>query len=77
MRAGCLLNGFSALECKKIQRLKLSPSHWAETRADIPLHVLSMSSILRARHHNFSNTGLASGACTIEAKFPYPSQLKD
>ncbi|WP_253892622.1 protein YnhH [Salmonella enterica] len=46
------------MDCKT-QRLKLSPSRWAETRAHIPLHALSMSPILRARHHHFSNTGLA------------------
>ncbi|WP_420916622.1 hypothetical protein [Salmonella bongori] len=60
MRANCLLNGFSALDCKT-QRLTLSPFRWAETRAHIPLHAFSMSPILRARHHHFSNTGLASG----------------
>ncbi|HIA5588904.1 protein YnhH [Salmonella enterica] len=76
MRANCLLNGFSALD-SKTQRLKLSPSRWAETRAHIPLHALSMSPILRARHHHFSNTGLASGPCAPEARFPYPPQLKD
>ncbi|EPE6973208.1 TPA: hypothetical protein ACNV5N_001915 [Citrobacter freundii] len=61
----------------KTQRLKNSPSRWAETQAHIPLHALSMSPILRARHHNFRNSGLASRPCAAGARFPYPSQLKD
>ncbi|WP_445432937.1 protein YnhH [Citrobacter amalonaticus] len=77
MRDNCHLNGFSTLYCKT-QRLKITPSRWAETRAHIPLHALSMSPILRVRHHNFRNTtGLASWPCAHEASFPYPSQLKD
>ncbi|MCX9054325.1 hypothetical protein NLN89_24565, partial [Citrobacter portucalensis] len=50
---------------------------WAETQAHIPLHAFSMSPILRARHHNFRNSGLASHPCAMGARFPYPSQLKD
>ncbi|EPG1803856.1 TPA: hypothetical protein ACY3HR_002641 [Citrobacter freundii] len=76
MRANCLLNGFSTLTCKT-QRLQNSPSRWAETQAHIPLHALSMSPILRARHHNFRNSGLASRPRAAGARFPYPSQLKD
>ncbi|WP_420830966.1 protein YnhH [Citrobacter rodentium] len=76
MRANCLLNGFSTLTCQT-QRLQNIPSRWAETRAHIPLHALSMSPILRARHHNFRNTGFTSRRCAPEVGFPYPSQLKD
>lgn len=75
MRANCLLNGFSALDCKT-QRLKLSPSRWAETRAHIPLHALSMSPILRARHHHFSNTGLASSRARPKPDFHILLNLK-
>ncbi|EPQ3343323.1 protein YnhH [Citrobacter freundii] len=70
------MNGFSTLTCKT-QRLQKSPSRWAEIQAHIPLHALSMSPILRARHHNFRNSGLASRPCAAGARFPYPSQLKD
>ncbi|WP_436858503.1 protein YnhH [Citrobacter tructae] len=76
MRANCLLNGFSTLTCHT-QRLQSDPFRWAETRAHIPLHALSMSPILRARHHNFRNTCLATWPCAPAARFPYPSQLKD
>ncbi|WP_336221967.1 hypothetical protein [Citrobacter amalonaticus] len=59
------------------QRLQNVPFRWAETRAHIPLHALSMSPILRARQHHFRNTGFAFRLCAPEASFPYPSQLKD
>ncbi|MGT3086610.1 protein YnhH, partial [Salmonella enterica] len=52
----------------KTQRLQNSPSRWAETQAHIPLHALSMSPILRARHHNFRNSGLAFHPCAMEAR---------
>ncbi|WP_442870749.1 protein YnhH [Citrobacter sp. Awk 4] len=70
------MNGFSRLDYRT-QRLTLSPSRWAETRAHILLHAPSMSPILRAMYHHFRNTGLASWPCAPEARFPYPSQLKD
>ncbi|EPC3783486.1 protein YnhH [Citrobacter farmeri] len=76
MRDNCHLNGFSTLTCHT-QRLQNVPFCRAEIRAHIPLHALSMSPILSARHHNFRNTSLASGQSVPEVGFPYPSQLKD
>ena len=73
MRANCLLNGFSTLDCRT-QRLKTGIG-WAETRAHIPLHALSMSPILRARHHHFRNTGFAFRQCA-QPDFPILLNLK-
>ncbi|WP_419144733.1 protein YnhH [Klebsiella oxytoca] len=76
MPTDSFLNGFSALDCTT-KRIKYCSFLWAEPPAHFLLHALLLSSILRAWHSNFRNTGLTPRRHANGASFPYPSQLKD